>query len=115
VAAHRQAEAELGARVAPVGVAMANALAERPDLAMLGPDAEHESPAGIYLAAPVKYATLFERSPEGLSYHHWTLSDDDVAFLQRVAWDTVQAWRQGEPSGSGMVGPDEAVAAPTLG
>ena len=65
VAAHRQVEAELGARVAPVGVAMANALAERPDLAMLGPDAEHESPAGTYLAAATIYATLFDRSPEG--------------------------------------------------
>jgi hypothetical protein len=98
VAAHRQVEAELGAKVAPVGVAMANALAERPDLAMLGPDAENESPAGAYLAAAVIYATLYDRSPEGLPYHHWALSTDDAAFLQRVAWETVEAWRQGEPA-----------------
>jgi hypothetical protein len=95
VAAHRLVEAELGAKVAPVGVAMANALAERPDLAMLGPDAENESPAGAHLAAAVIYATLYDRSPEGLPYHHWVLSTDDAAFLQRVAWETVEAWRQG--------------------
>ena len=99
VAAHRQVEAELGAKVAPVGVAMANALTERPDLAMLGPDAENESPAGAYLAAAVIYATLYDRSPEGLPYHHWVLSTDDAAFLQRTAWETVEAWRQGEPAG----------------
>ena len=97
VGAHRRAEAELGAKVAPVGVAMANALTERPDLAMLGPDAEHESAAGIYLAAAVIYATVFDRTPEGLPYHHM-LSEDDAAFLQRVAWDTVKAWRQGVPA-----------------
>ena len=42
VEAHRQVEAELDAKVAPVGVAMEKALAERPDLAMLGADREHE-------------------------------------------------------------------------
>ena len=99
VAAHRQVEAELGALVAPVGVAMANALAERPDLAMLGPCAENESPAGAYLAAAVIYATLFDRSPEGLPFHHWAVSMDDAASLQRVAWETVQDWGRGEPSG----------------
>jgi hypothetical protein len=98
VAAHRQVEGELGARVAPVGVAMANALAERPDLAMLGPDAAHESLAGTCLAAAVIYATLYDQSPEGLPYHPADLSADDAAFLQRVAWETVQAWRRGEPA-----------------
>lgn len=92
VAAHRQIETELGAPVAPVGVAMADALAERPDLAMLGSDAEHESMAGTYLAAAVIYATLFERSPEGLPYRPPSISEDDAAFLQRIAWDTVEAW-----------------------
>ena len=47
----------------PVGVASANALAERPDLAMLGPDAENESPAGAYLAAAVIYPTLYDLKP----------------------------------------------------
>ena len=68
VAAHRQVEAELGARIAPVGVAMARAQAERPDLALIGADEVHATWVGAYLAAAVIYATLFDRSPQGLDY-----------------------------------------------
>ena len=39
--------------------------------------------------------------PEGLPYH-FTLTADEAAFLQRVAWQTVEAWRRGEPSGSAV-------------
>ena len=93
VDAHRQIEAETGALIAPVGVAMANALAERPDLPMLGVDAEHESLAGTYLAAATIYATLLDQSPEGLDYRPAALSEDDAAFLQRIASQTVDEWR----------------------
>jgi hypothetical protein len=92
-AAHRQIQAETGAAVAPVGGAMSKALAERPDLAMLGPDAEHESLAGTYLAATTIYATLFDQSPEGLPYHPENLTEEDASFLQRIAWETVQEWQ----------------------
>ncbi|MEX1295328.1 MAG: hypothetical protein AB1Z67_04065 [Candidatus Limnocylindrales bacterium] len=95
VDAHRQVEAETGASIAPVGVAMANALAERPDLPMLGADAEHESMAGTYLAAATIYATLFDQNPEGLPYHPSSLSEDEAAFLQRIAWQTVNEWHGG--------------------
>lgn len=98
VDAHRQVEAETGAPVAPVGVAMANALSERPDLAMLGVDAEHETMAGTYLAAATIYATLFDQSPEGIPYRPSSLTADDAAFLQRVAWQTVEEWRAGAPT-----------------
>ena len=94
VEAHRQLEAELGARIAPVGVAMENALAERPDLAMLGLDMEHASDAGTYLGAATIYATLFDRSPEGLAYARH-ITPEDAAFLQRIAWETVQDWQAG--------------------
>jgi hypothetical protein len=96
VAAHRQVEADLGAVVAPVAVAMDHALAERPDLAMIGPDLWHPTMAGTYLAAATIYATLYDQSPEGLPYHPADISADDAAFLQRVAWETVLEWRQGE-------------------
>jgi len=93
--AHRQVEAETGVSVAPVGVAMAKALAERPHLPMLGADAEHESMAGTYLAAATIYATLFDQSPEGLPYHPASLAKDDAAFLQRIAWQTLNEWQAG--------------------
>jgi hypothetical protein len=31
-------------------------------------------------------------------------------FLKRGAWETVETWRRGEPSGSAVAAPDEAVA-----
>jgi hypothetical protein len=98
VEAHRQIEAETGAKVAPVGVAMDMSLAERPDLAMLGSDAEHESEAGTYLAAATIYATLFDASPEGLDFVANGVTPDDAAYLQRIAWEAVQEWNGGEPA-----------------
>jgi hypothetical protein len=96
---------ELDATVAPVGIAWQRAQTERPDLALYGDDGIHANPYGIYLAMCVFYATLFQRSPEGASYRmaefprsgfgfavadNWKLSDDDAAFLQRIAWETAR-------------------------
>ena len=96
IAAHRQVETELGARIAPVGVAMARAQAERPDLALIGADDVHATWEGAYLAAAVIYATLFDRSPQGLDYT-FPLREEDADFLQRIAWETVTDWQAGEP------------------
>jgi hypothetical protein len=95
VDAYRHASLELGAPVAPVGVAMARARAERPELELMDPDRVHATWAGAYLAAATIYATLYERTPEGLSFH-LGVSDEDAAFLQRIAWQTVTDWQTGE-------------------
>jgi hypothetical protein len=95
VAAHRQLEADLGPRVAPVGLAFANASDERPELEMLAADAEHQSRYGAYLAAVTLFATLFERSPEGLPYRPDTMSEEEAAVLQRIAWEAVHEWNEG--------------------
>lgn len=60
---------ELGARVAPVGMAWREALRERLGLVLHQSDQSHPAPAGSYLAACVLYATLYGRSPEGLTAH----------------------------------------------
>ncbi len=93
VQAHREISAELGAPVAPVGVAFDRAMAERPELDMLSYDKEHESIHGTYLAANVIYATLFGESPEGFTYMPAGVSEEEAAFLQRIAWETVQEWQ----------------------
>ncbi len=93
-AAHRQIAEEIGADVAPVDLAMANALTERPDLAMLDGDLEHQTEPAAYLAAAVIYATVFDRLPEGLSDVSPGVTDEVAAFLQRVAWETVQECRR---------------------
>ena len=98
VDSHRQAEALLGAPVAPVGVAFANAQAERPDLVLIGDDDVHATWEGAYLAAATVYATLFDRSPEGLDYT-FGVSAEDAAFLQRIAWQTAHRLaRRGYPA-----------------
>jgi hypothetical protein len=102
-AAYGDMARELGATVAPAGVAWQRALAERPYLTLHEADRSHPTPLGSYLAACVFYATLYGRSPEGLDVHgvdaghgdparatSVILTAADVAFLQRVAWQTVR-------------------------
>jgi hypothetical protein len=93
VDAHRTVESELGAVVAPVGTAMAKATAERPDLSMLDTDdLMHPSLAGTYLAANVLYAAMFDEDPRGLAYRPDDITEDEAAFLQRVAQESVEEW-----------------------
>jgi hypothetical protein len=104
--------AELGDKVAPAGLAWQRSMRERPDLELYARDG-HGNLHGMYLTLCVLYATIFERSPVGLAYHYdvpfgsvefnmrramegmkdWkTISDDEAAFLQRIAWETVQEY-----------------------
>ncbi len=75
--------------VIPAGLAFARALAQRPNLVLHAADRRHPSLAGTYLAAATVYAALFKKSPEGLKYTAG-LDDGTAAFLQKVAWETVQ-------------------------
>jgi hypothetical protein len=124
-AAYDKVGRELGARVSPVGLAFQRAQQERPDLNLYAADRKHASWAGIYLAGCVLYATLFGRSPVGLTYRmqgqpmndwqmsdaervaldrllvarlpgaSWEISETDAADLQRIAWETVQEYQAG--------------------
>lgn len=77
------------ALVIPAGLAFAKAIAKRPDLELYQSDKRHPSLAGTYLAACTVYATLFRKSPQGLTYTAG-LSADTVALLQSAAWEAVQ-------------------------
>jgi len=75
---------QLNVRVAPVGLAFARALRERPGLSLANAnDGSHPTAAGTYLAGCVIYAIAYG-TPEGNPYSDG-LSDDDKAFLQRIA------------------------------
>ena len=104
--AHFGVAKELGVDVAPVGLAMEQAMKERPEIDMLAGDAEHPSIYGTYLAVNTVYATIFGESPVGLVYlppeSYYLLSngevvrdvtDEQAAFLQRIAWEIVQEYR----------------------
>ncbi|MBR2118844.1 MAG: DUF4886 domain-containing protein [Pseudomonadota bacterium] len=77
------------ALVIPAGLAFARARTLRPELALNVPDKSHPSLAGTYLAACVVMASVYRRSPVGNKYHA-DLDDQTAAFLQDVAWATVQ-------------------------
>jgi hypothetical protein len=79
--------------VAPVGLAFAESLKQRPDLILHAPDKRHPSSAGSLLYASVLYAVLFHESPEGrkvATVCEKPLKEEDVRHLQRVAWQTVK-------------------------
>jgi hypothetical protein len=92
--AHKAIGQELSIPVAPVGLAMDASLAGRPTMAMLGPDNEHETLQGAYLAACVLYATIYGETPEGASYVPAGITADEAAFLQRVAWQALIDWNR---------------------
>jgi hypothetical protein len=94
-AAYTSIGEELGAQVAPVGIAFTNSLSERPDFDLYSGDRTHSNLRGQYLAASVLYATIFGKSPEGPVWistemaEEAEMSEEDSAFLDRIAWQTV--------------------------
>ena len=93
-AAHQSISKKLGIPVAPVAIAFENALKVNHSIAMLGPDKEHASIHGTYLAVCVIYATIFQESPLGYTYFPIGISKDEANFLQGIAWETVQNWKR---------------------
>ena len=77
------------ALVIPAGLAFAKAIARRPDIELYQADKRHPSVAGTYLATCAVYATLYRKSPVGLSYTAG-LSPELAALLQASAWEAVQ-------------------------
>lgn len=79
---------ELDAYLAPVGIAFMRSAEQYPEIELWDEDKNHASPAGTYLAANVFYATLYNQSPEGLSYTA-DLKPEIAAKLQQMAAQTV--------------------------
>lgn len=97
-AAHRDAADELNVEVAPAGLAWDRAMEARPALALYASDREHPSLAGTYLTTAVVYATIFAKDPTLVDYAPAGLAPEDAAFLRRVAFATVRAYRGNRPS-----------------
>jgi len=79
---------ELGAPVAPVGVAWWTASRQAPLPDLWQSDGSHPTAQGTYLAACVFYALVFRQSPEGLGYLD-DLPPDTAHALQSIAAHTV--------------------------
>ncbi len=82
---------ELGALVAPVGLAFENARYSNPGMELYARDKKHPSLLGTYLAACVFFASFYGKSPAGTSYTAG-LSEPEAKFAQSIAWKTVQEY-----------------------
>jgi hypothetical protein len=78
---------ELGAIVVPVGVAWQSFLAQHDRPVLYDRDQSHPTPAGSYLAACVFLATLLKQNPIGVEPGPAGLGPQDMAVLQRAAWN----------------------------
>jgi hypothetical protein len=75
---------ELGAAVAPVGVAWYMVHRQHPETPLWQDDGSHPTQQGTYLAACAFYAAIFNQSPEGLTYSAG-LPATTVTLLQAAA------------------------------
>ena len=94
--AYSHAAAELGAKLAPAGLAWESAHQSDPELDLFVPDGRHANPIGAYLTACVFYSVLLGSSPEGLpgklsikGKDRVSLAKDQAQSLQKIAFETV--------------------------
>jgi hypothetical protein len=80
---------ELGAQVAPVGLAWAEALRREPSLHLWADDGKHPGRLGSYLAACVFYEMLSGREPTR-SRFRGGIEPAQARLLQRVARDVLR-------------------------
>ena len=76
---------ELGAAVVPVGVTWERFLRKHEKPVLHDRDGSHPTAAGTYLAACVFFATLFERTPAGLTMAVPGLTPAEAKLLQKAA------------------------------
>ena len=90
---------ELGARVAPVGMAWWLEHTYHPQVGLWAGDGVHPTAAGSYLAACVLYAELTGRSPASSSFTGG-LAPLQADIIKRLAWSAVNSWGSSGGSGS---------------
>lgn len=95
---------ELGAKVAPVGIAWKMVLAADPSIVLHRPDRSHPTPTGTYLAACVFFASLLDTSPVGLPGEIKqgdkvlvSISRPLAKQLQEIAWKAVMEIERKRP------------------
>lgn len=85
---YKEIAKELGVQVVPVGEAWMQGRLQLNPIDLWQADGSHPNEKGTYLAACVFYATIFQQSPEGLSYRG-SLSQETAQTLQTLAANTV--------------------------
>jgi hypothetical protein len=88
---YEELAALLSADVAPVGMAWAAAVRDRPDLDLWKRDGHHPTKEGSYLAACVFYRELTGRDPLNSAYAAG-IDKEEAQYLQLVAGDVVDKY-----------------------
>jgi hypothetical protein len=94
------------ALVAPVGMAWDRVLARFPELELYAADGNHATEVGAYVTACTLYATIADKTPEGLpNLCRTPLSDEQVQGIQACCWEAIQEYTpdltKRQPAGDG--------------
>jgi hypothetical protein len=79
---------QTGTEIVPVGTAWSNVLKHSNEYPLFWSGSNLANESGAYLSACVLFASLFQESPEGLSYFS-SLEKAEASFLQKIAGNTV--------------------------
>ncbi len=88
---YNEVAAKSEAEVAPVGIAWKKVRDDNDPVNLYSGDGSHQSFAGTYLAACVFYATIFDKTPVGLTYTG-SLSAENAKYLQEKAYEAYQEY-----------------------
>lgn len=81
---------ELDLPVAPVGIAWQIALERNSELELWVEDGGHPTPIGMYLAASVFYAVIFDEDPTQLPFSdEFGIDEETINFLHSIAYEVV--------------------------
>ena len=88
---------ETGATLVPCGPGLVNVIKkDQKFMADFKYGEVHVSPMGYYLTACVIFATIYNKSPEGLPsvFKEYNIDKETARILQVTAWETVQEWQK---------------------
>lgn len=90
---------ENNAAVAPAGMGWKSVIDDDPTIELYSVDGSHPNINGSYLTACIFYATLFQESPIGNTFHAG-ITDELALYLQTkahaIVFDSLETWRIGE-------------------
>jgi hypothetical protein len=93
---------ETGATLMPCGPGLVNVIKkDRKFMADFHYGDVHVSLLGSYFTACVIFATIYDKSPEGLPsvFHEYNIDKETARILQVTAWETVQEWQKAQNPG----------------
>jgi hypothetical protein len=95
---------ETGATLVPCGPGLVNVIKKnRKFMDEFKYGEVHVSPLGYYFTACVIFATIYNKSPEGLPsiFREYKIDKETARILQATAWETVQEWQKIQAANAG--------------